>query len=83
LRLRHSIASHAPFILDDSETKALGFGTHKHAKIFRRANPLALAEGAEDLGVDVFLRRAFSDLGRARGRSLSGFIVAKIFRSYP
>jgi hypothetical protein len=45
------------FILDYGETKALGFGTHMHAKIFRRANPLALAEGAEDLGVDVFLRR--------------------------
>jgi hypothetical protein len=43
--------------LDYGETKALGFGTHMHAKIFRRANPLALAEGAEDLGVDVFLRR--------------------------
>jgi hypothetical protein len=43
----------------------------------------SMAERAEDLGVDVFLRRAFSDLSRANGRSLSGFIVAKICRSNP
>jgi hypothetical protein len=54
-----------------------------HAEIFRRANPLALAEGTEDLGVEVFLRCALATLSRTHGRPLSGFIVAKICRSYP